>query len=146
MDDATVAYDADRYGWAMQQAALLRQGRLSEIEADHMAEQIEELGMSEYDKLESILRALVIHMLKWDVQPDRRSRSWSLTIAEQRRRLDRQMARNPSLKARRDEALDAAAGDAQLAAARETDLPLAAFVDTPAYSWTDLTVRSFGWE
>ena len=121
------SYEADLYGWAMRQAALLREGRLSEVEADHLAEQIEELGMSEYDKLESVLRVMLLHMLKWDLQPERQSRNWSLTIQEQRRRLERHLAKNPSLKSRRDEAIEAAYGDARLGAARETDLPLPPF-------------------
>ena len=121
------SHEADRYGWAMRQAALLREGRLSEVEADHLAEQIEELGMSEQDKQESVLRVLILHMLKWDLQPERRSRSWSLTIQEQRRRIERQVAKNSSLESRRDEAIEAAYGNAPLGAARETDLSLATF-------------------
>ncbi len=146
MDEPDDSYQADRYGWAVQQAALLREGRLSEVEVDHVAEQIAELGMSEYDKLESALRILLLHMLKWDIQPERRSRSWSLTIQEQRRRLDRQLARNPSLRPRQAEALDAAWGDARLAAARETDLPLAVFPEALTYSWQDITARRFAWD
>ena len=146
MDEQDDSYQADRYGWAVQQAALLREGRLSEVEADHVAEQIAELGMSEFDKLESALRILLLHMLKWDIQPERRSRSWSLTIQEQRRRLDRQLARNPSLRPRQAEALDAAWGDARLAAARETDLPLASFPESVTYSWQDITACPFPWD
>ena len=149
MDDAELrepSYRADLYGWAMRQAALLREGRLSEIEADHLAEQLEELGMSEYDKLESVLRLLLLHMLTWDGQPQRRSRSWCLTIQEQRRRLERYLAKNPSLRPRRDEAIDAAWSDARLAAARETDLPVSAFPDALAYSWQDITARPFAWD
>jgi hypothetical protein len=146
IDTLPGSYEADLYGWAMRQAALLREGRLSEVEADHLAEQIEELGMSEYDKLESVLRVLILHMLKWDVQADRRSRSWALTIQEQRRRLDRHIAKNPSLKSRRDEAVEAAFGDARIAAARETDLPLADFPEHVAYSWDEIGSRPFVWD
>ena len=41
------------------------------------------MGAEQYDKLESALEVLLMHMLKWDHQPERRSRSWSLTIQEQ---------------------------------------------------------------
>ena len=42
------------------------------------------MGEEEYDKLESALRVLMLHLLKWDHQPDMRSRSWTLSIREQR--------------------------------------------------------------
>ena len=42
------------------------------------------MGSNEYDKLESALRVLLMHMLKWDHQPDKRTRSWENTIAIQR--------------------------------------------------------------
>ena len=142
----TGSYEADLYGLATQQAALLREGRLSEVEADHLAEQIEELGMSEYDKLESVPRVMLLHMLKWDLQPERQSRNWSLTIQEQRRRLERHLAKNPSLKSRRDEAVEAAYGDARLGAVRETDLPLAAFPEAVVYTWENITARPFAWD
>ena len=42
------------------------------------------MGEEQYDKLESALRVLMLHLLKWDHQPSMRSRSWTLTIREQR--------------------------------------------------------------
>ena len=80
------AKEADLYSWALRQAELLRAGRLSEIDAVAIAEEIDDVGEEQYDKLESALRVLMLHLLKWDHQPDRRSRSWTLTIREQRRR------------------------------------------------------------
>ena len=63
------------------------------------------MGEEQYDKLESALRVLMLHLLKWDHQPDMRSRSWTLSIREQRRRVLRQLRKNPGLKSRLDEAL-----------------------------------------
>ena len=53
------------------------------------------MGEEQYDKLESALRVLMLHLLKWDHQPSMRSRSWTLTIREQRRRAERQLRKNP---------------------------------------------------
>ena len=135
----------DLHGWAKHQAALLREGRVSELEMAALAEEIEEVGSSQYDKLESALRVLLIHMLKWDYQPGRRSRSWSLTIREQRQRVSRVLQRNPSLQPERPLAMAAAWDDARLGAARETDLPLTAFPGALPYSWQDVTERPFAW-
>src|SRR5271165_6127062 len=99
------AKEADLYSWARRQAELLRAGRLSEIDAGAIAEEIDDVGEEQYDKLESALRVLMLHLLKWDHQPDRRSRSWTITVREQRRRVLRQFRKNPGLKSRLDEAL-----------------------------------------
>ena len=62
------AKEADLYSWALRQAELLRAGRLSEIDAEAIAEEIDDVGEEQYDKLESALRVLMLHLLKWDHQ------------------------------------------------------------------------------
>jgi hypothetical protein len=121
------AKEADLYSWARRQAELLRAGRLSEIDAAAIADEIDDVGEEQYDKLESVLRVLMLHVLKWDHQPSMRSRSWTLTIREQRRRAERQLRKNSGLKSHVDEALEAAYEDARLEAANETGLPLSIF-------------------
>ena len=79
----------------MRQAELLRAGRLSEIDPAAIAEEIDDVGEEQYDKLESALRVVMLHLLKWDHQPERRSRSWTLSILEHRRRALRQIAEEP---------------------------------------------------
>ncbi len=108
-----VAREGDLYSWALRQAELLRAGRLTEIDAAAIAEEIDDVGEEQYDKLESALRVLMLHLLKWDHQPDVRSRSWTLTIREQRRRVLRQLRKNPGLRSRLDEALGEAYEDAR---------------------------------
>ena len=94
---APVAKEADLYSWAVRQAELLRAGRLSEIDPAAIAEEIDDVGEEQYDKLESALRVLMLHLLKWDHQPDERSRSWTLSIREHRRRVLRQLAEESRL-------------------------------------------------
>lgn len=119
MDDL---YDSDFHAWATTQAALLRARRLDQADLDHIAEEIESMGKSELRELENRLAILFTHLLKWQFQPIRRSRSWALTIKEQRRRLRRHLAQNPSLHAKLAQAVADAYGDAILEAARETGL------------------------
>ncbi len=119
--------EADLYSWALRQAELLRAGRLSEIDPAGIAEEIDDVGEEQYLRLESALRVLMLHLLKWDHQPDRRSRSWTLTVLEQRRRVQRQLKKNPGLKSQLEEALAAAYEDARVEAASETGLPLRTF-------------------
>jgi len=73
----------------------LRAGRLAEIDPAAMAEEIDDVGEEEYYRLESALRVVMLHLLKWDHQPDRRSRSWALSIREHRRRVPKTAQEKP---------------------------------------------------
>lgn len=115
-------YDADFHAWANEQATLLRAGRLSEIDAEHIAEEIETLGRGEKRELVSRLSVLLLHLLKWSHQPERRGKSWELTIKEQRRQLTRHLRDNPSLRAWTDQAMADAYGDAVLRAELEMNV------------------------
>jgi hypothetical protein len=59
------SYKQDFYAWAMKNAALIRQGRFSEIDAEHVAEELESMGKSEKRELISRLSILLTHLLKW---------------------------------------------------------------------------------
>ena len=140
-----VAKEADLYSWAVRQAELLREGRLAEIDAAAIAEEIDDVGEEEYHRLESALRVVLLHLLKWDRQPDRRSRSWALSIREHRRRVRRQLKRSPGLKSELDEALAAAYDDARDEASIETGLPLSAFPEARPYEYAEIMERPIVW-
>ena len=131
-------YERDLYAWSQEQARLLRAGRLSEIDAENIAEEILDLGSNQYDKLESALRVLFWHMLKWDHQPEQRSASWEATIREQRNRIGRQLRRNPGLKSRLREAIEAGYEDGRLRAAGETEIDLDRFPEQCPYQWDEV--------
>src|SRR6202044_2293640 len=139
------AKEADLYSWARRQAELLRAGRLSEIDPAAIAEEIDDVGDEQYDKLESSLRVVMLHLLKWDHQPDRRSRSWTLSIREQRRRVLRQLRKNPGLKPLLDEAISEAYEDARDEASSETGLPLTAFPVSRPYEYAEIMERPVVW-
>ena len=142
---ASMTKEADLYSWAVRQAELLRAGRLSEIDPAAIAEEIDDVGEEEYHRLESALRILMLHLLKWDHQPNRRSRSWTLSILEHRRRAQRQLQRSPGLKSQLDDALIAAYEDARLEAASETGLPLTAFPVSRPYDYAEIMERPVVW-
>ena len=121
--EAPSTYDRDFHAWANEQAALLRAGRLSELDLANIAEEIEDLGRGVKRELRSRLAILLLHLLKWSYQPDRQGKSWQLTIIEQREQLARLLDDNPSLRSVCDEALAGAYRAALLRAERETDLP-----------------------
>jgi len=137
--------DRDLYSWAAQQASLLREGRIAEIDAAAIAEEIDDVGEEQYHRLESALRVLLHHLLKWDYQPAARSRSWAIIVREQRRRAVRQLRKNPGLKARLNEALADAYDDARDEAARETGLPTRTFPAKLPFAFSDLIERPILW-
>ena len=63
-----VSYDSDFYAWAMEQANLLRAGKLNEIDTVNLIEEIESMGRSEKRELENRLVMLLQHLLKWQFQ------------------------------------------------------------------------------
>src|SRR5258708_3757266 len=102
---AQARYDQDLYGWAIEQAALLRAGKIAEADARNIAEELDDVGNEQYDKLESALRLILLHLLKWDHQPERRSRSWRQSIEVQRNHFHKVLRKNPGLKPLVDEAI-----------------------------------------
>lgn len=94
-------YETDYHAWALEQAQRLRAGE--PIDAANIAEELEGLSGNQEDQLVNRLAVLLMHLLKWEFQPKRRSRSWTATIKEQRRRVARLLKKMPSLQATLDE-------------------------------------------
>jgi len=141
--DKSSLYEDDLYAWASRQAELLRAGSLNELDLDHIAEELDDVGNEIDERLESALTILFMHMLKWDFQPDRRSRSWEATIREQRKRIATLLRKNPSLKARLAAAQQSGYDYGRDRASGETDIPVETFPETSPYSWQDVTEREF---
>ena len=134
-------YSDDLYGWVEQQIALLRAGRRTEIDADNIAEELSDVAHNQYDKLQSALRVLMHHLLKWDHQPTHRSRSWVSTVHEQRKRIARVLRKNPSLKPHIAEATEEGYEDARDDAVDETGLSPHVFPAECPYDWAAITTR-----
>lgn len=90
-------YEQDLVAWAIENAALLRTGRLDKIDAANIAEELEDLGKSERRALGSHLRNLVMHLLKWQFQPGLRSGSWRSSINNARAEIAEILEDSPSL-------------------------------------------------
>ena len=136
-------YERDFYSWLMEQARHVRDGRWDAVDRENLAEEIESLGREQFNKLESALRVLMLHMLKWDHHPAMRSRSWVLSIRSQRLEVDDVLADNPGLKPRIAEAIARGYRRARLEAAKETGLDEDAFPATCPYDWNEIVSREF---
>ena len=140
---STNLYDQDFYAWTNEQAALLRSGNLSAADIETIAEEIESMGKAERRELVSRLVVLLLHLLKWQFQPERRSKSWRATIRVQRFDLSDHLSDNPSLKSQFSEATAKAYRNAMIEAAAETGLPESTFPTTCPWSFGQIMDDGF---
>lgn len=131
----------DFAAWAFHQAMLVRSGQFHLLDAAAIAEELDGLGRGEYNELVSQLRNVLTHLLKWDHQSGRRSRSWQLSIEEHRERAVQNLQDNPSLLPRWDQAVERAYGSARRLAANETGLPMKTFPEACPYDWQSVMER-----
>ena len=136
-------YEEDVYGWATHTAELLRSNKMDEVDFDSIIEEIESLGRSEKGQLINRLSLILSHLLKWQYQPARKTRSWDLTIKENRRRFKNILKDNPSLKSKLDEILDDAYYYAKLEAGKETSIDEGTFPEVCPYSFEEITNDEF---
>ena len=91
------SYDDDYYGWLQTTAALLRQQRFAEIDIAHIVEELEDMGKRERRALESHIRNVTLHLLKWRYQSQKRGTSWRKSIRNGRIEIQKLLRDSPSL-------------------------------------------------
>jgi hypothetical protein len=133
---AATPYDKDVILWSQEQATLLRAGRFEDLDIEHLADEIEDVGKSERRELASRMAVLLAHLLKWSRQPGKRTNGWRATIAHQRKRIALSIKETPSLKTvmRDRDWQEAMWLDAVVQAARETGFEEDDFPDSSP--WT----------
>lgn len=124
--------DDDFYGWSMEVAEQVRSER------PELAEFMEFVGKSQLRELKSRLRVLILHMLKWEFQPDKRTPSWTYTLIEQRDEIESLLEDSPSLAGRVLELAVERYDSARTGAAVETGLDLKIFPNELPYSLNEL--------
>ena len=138
-----VSYDADFYSWTQQTAELIQQGRTDEVDLEHVAEEIADMGKRDRRELRSRLIVLLTHLLKWQMQPVLRSPSWRSTILEQRRQIALVLSDSPSLRRIASHELASLYADAIQDAINETGLPAVTFPPNCTYSLEQILDRDF---
>ncbi len=123
-------YEMDFYLWTQEQATLLREGCLGALDVPNLVEEIDSLGRSQRHELRSRLRVLLIHLLKWQYQPERQGPSWESIISEQRIHIDELLIDSPTLRSQVPTILPHAYALSRQSAQRETRLPLSTFPET----------------
>ena len=91
-------YNSDFLAWAEETVELLRSQQWQDIDLENLIEEIADLGKSQQHSLQSSLRLILTHLLKWKYQSDRQSHSWKITINRERLNIDEYLEESPSLR------------------------------------------------
>lgn len=125
--DLSRTYEIDYARWILEQVEQLRKGATGELDLIHIAEELEDLGRSDRRALASHLRNLMLHLLKWQLQPEMRSDSWLASINDARSEIYELLMENPSLRGELEPQIARQYERARMSAATETGLPLTRF-------------------
>jgi len=131
---ALTPYETDFAQWSAEQSALLREGRLEQLDRENVAEEIESLGRSDRREIRSRMEVLIAHLLKWELQPGHRCHSWQASITEQRIWIGNIIKDSPSLRRYPAQIFDGAYKDALPVAVRETGLRKSHFPSEPSFT------------
>ncbi|MEH1892808.1 DUF29 domain-containing protein [Nostoc sp.] len=128
MSKATL-YNQDFLLWTQQQAECLKKGRWAELDVEHLVEELEALGRSEQKELGSYLQVLLMHLLKCQYQPERKTKSWVNTISNSRNQIQDCLEDTPSLQRFLEdwEWIEKYYRRARRDAAKETQMPIETF-------------------
>lgn len=146
-------YDQDFVAWAEATAQLLKQRRFDEIDLESLTEEVQDLARRDKQQLQSRLSELLLHLLKWQYQPERRSypgtnhnwneNSWARSIDNQRNEIKDLLEYSPSLSNFLSDSINKCYGRARKGAQRDTRLPIATFPEHCPYTETQILDDEF---
>ena len=129
----STTYDKDLTIWAKDTAQLLRERCWDAIDWEHLIEEVEDLGKSERSAIASQMERIMVHLLKWQYQPQRRSDSWLDSMNDGRSQIRRKLEDSPSLRSYPLQILEKEYTRARREAARQTHLEINFFPESCPY-------------
>jgi hypothetical protein len=136
-------YDSDFFAWTQHMAVLLRAGRFGELDVEHLAEEVGDMGKRDRRAVESRLEVLLTHLLEWQCQARGRSGSWRASIRAQRSRVELILGDSPSLRGQIPAMLRRRYAKAVGVAADETGLPRERFPPECPYTAEQILDEDF---
>jgi len=142
-------YETDFNLWLEQTVNHLKKGNLQALDLDNLIEEISDMGRNNKREIFVRLKVLLMHLLKWQYQPKKRTNSWINTIDEQREQLELILRDSPSLKPYLADIFAECYQKAVRGTVNETNLPKENFpVDCPftqeqVLNWDYLPENSF---
>ncbi|MBV5274490.1 MAG: DUF29 domain-containing protein [Lamprocystis purpurea] len=128
------SYDHDFFGWLNANAQLMRNHQFDQVDVEHIAEELEAMARSEKRELLNRLAVLLMHLLKWQYQASKRTRSWRNTILTQRMDIADLLEDSPSLQPLVAEKIQTAYEKAKLKAEDETGIDRRTFPSQCPYT------------
>ncbi len=138
MNSSQIPYQTDFNLWLQETVILLRSGKLENLDCQNLAEEIEDVGNSRKDAIESNLIRVLQHLLKWKYQPQKRTNSWKASITEHSLRLNKAFKKSPSLKSYFEQVFVESYQDARLITAQETGLEINTFPEVCPFDQADV--------
>jgi hypothetical protein len=127
-------YHRDYYHWLETTIRQLKNQAFDQVDWSNLVEELEDMGRSQKRAVYSNLKIVLLHLLKYKYQPEKRSNSWRSSIREHRQRLRRDFQESPSLKGYLQEIFAETYQDARALAADETGLDLTIFPQDSPFS------------
>lgn len=136
-------YNQDYYQWLNHTAKLLKEKKFTQLDLENLIEEIESLGKNDKRAISSNLIIVILHLLKWRYQPEKRSNSWKSSIREHRRRIQELLTDSPSLNNYLREILADRYLAAKKQASDETGLSIVAFPEECPFSLAECLDEDF---
>lgn len=136
-------YEIDYLQWLDTTVEKLRSRDYANVDWESLIEEIEDMGRSERRSLKSNLIVVLVHLLKWQFQPECRSGSWEGSIIEHRRRIREAIDDSPSLQPYFESIFAECYPQAVKQAKAETKLPLEIFPQLCPYELAEVLNDEF---
>ncbi|MEH1841823.1 MAG: DUF29 domain-containing protein [Nostoc sp.] len=136
-------YDTDYLQWIQTTVEKLQSHDYTNVDWENLIEEIADMGRSERRSLKSNLIVILVHLLKWQFQPEKRSGSWEGSIIEHRRRVKEALDDSPSLKSYIESVFAECYAQAVKQAKAETGLLVESFPLVCPYQLLEVTNDQF---
>ena len=130
-------YHLDETAWLERMASLAAESETAAMDLPHLCEYLTDMARRDKREVLQRLATLLVHLLKWENQPEKRSRSWELTIQEQREELA-ELLEGGTLRNYAEQELGKAYQKAVRRAAVETKLDEGVFPQEPPFTLDEL--------
>jgi len=136
-------YQQDFYLWLEQTVQDLKAGNLTELDLVNLIDEVESMGNNEKQSIESNLEVVLMHLIKYKYQSEKRTNSWLFTILKHRRRLHKSFKSSPSLKRHFLQEFEDCYNGARELASVETGIPIKTFPTESPFSPEQVLDKSY---
>lgn len=136
-------YDTDYLQWIETTVEKLQSQDYANVDWENLIEEMADIRKSERRSLKSNFIVILVHLLKWEFHPEKKSGSWEASIIEHRRRVKEVLDDSPSLKSYLESVLSECYLQAVKQAKAETNLPIESFPVMCPYELAKVTNDEF---